>query len=178
MNDPAPRLSANPYLGDAVLGGIDGCVTTFAVVAGAVGGGLGGRVIVILGMANLLADGFSMAVSNYQGRQVASEQAAARAAETAGHHAGHPARAGLATFAAFLVVGFLPLLPFVLPMSPGEAFTASAVLTGVAFFGVGLLKGLALGRTPLRSGFGTLLLGGAAAGIAYGVGALLGQVAG
>jgi len=55
------------YLGDAVLGGIDGCVTTFAVVAGAVGGNLSTGVIVILGFANLLADGFSMGVSNYLG---------------------------------------------------------------------------------------------------------------
>ena len=55
------------YLGDAVLGGIDGCVTTFAVVAGAVGGGFPSIVVVVLGFANLLADGFSMAVSNYQG---------------------------------------------------------------------------------------------------------------
>ena len=54
------------HVGDAVLGGIDGCVTTFAIVAGASGGGLSIAVIVILGFANLLADGFSMAVSNYQ----------------------------------------------------------------------------------------------------------------
>src|SRR5678815_4836698 len=55
------------YLGDAVLGGIDGCVTTFAVVAGAVGGGLPPGVVIILGFANLIADGFSMGVSNYLG---------------------------------------------------------------------------------------------------------------
>lgn len=54
------------YLGDAVLGAIDGCVTTLAVVAGAIGGGFSNVVVIILGMANLLADGFSMAVSNYQ----------------------------------------------------------------------------------------------------------------
>ena len=62
------RLNARPghgRLGDAVLGGIDGCVTTFAVVAGAAGGGLPDTVIVVLGVANLLADGFSMAASNY-----------------------------------------------------------------------------------------------------------------
>jgi VIT1/CCC1 family predicted Fe2+/Mn2+ transporter len=53
------------YLSDAVLGGIDGCVTTFAIVAGAVGGALSGKIIVMLGLANLLADGFSMAASNY-----------------------------------------------------------------------------------------------------------------
>ncbi len=53
-------------LGDAVLGAIDGTVTTFAVVAGVIGGGLSPGVALILGFANLLADGFSMAVSNYQ----------------------------------------------------------------------------------------------------------------
>ena len=52
------------YLGDAVLGGVDGCVTTFAVVAGAAGAGFPSLVIVVLGVANLLADGLSMAVSN------------------------------------------------------------------------------------------------------------------
>ncbi|KMQ50836.1 Integral membrane protein [Chitinispirillum alkaliphilum] len=53
------------YIGDAVLGGIDGCVTTFAVAAGSMGGGLSVTVIIILGLANLLADGFSMAASNF-----------------------------------------------------------------------------------------------------------------
>ena len=55
------------YLGDAVLGAIDGTVTTFAVVAGVMGAGFSGVVVIILGFANLLADGFSMAVSNYLG---------------------------------------------------------------------------------------------------------------
>lgn len=59
------RPTDHSYLSDAVLGGIDGCVTTFAVVAGAIGGRLSGEIIVILGLANLLADGFSMAASNY-----------------------------------------------------------------------------------------------------------------
>ncbi len=60
------RQAANRgHLSDWVLGGIDGCVTTFAVVAGAVGGSLSTKIIVVLGLANLLADGFSMAASNY-----------------------------------------------------------------------------------------------------------------
>lgn len=51
---------------DAVLGGIDGCVTTFAVVSGAAGAGFSPGVAVVLGFANLIADGFSMAISNYE----------------------------------------------------------------------------------------------------------------
>lgn len=52
-------------LGDFVLGAIDGTVTTFAIVAGVAGAGLTQGVAVILGLANVFADGFSMAVSNY-----------------------------------------------------------------------------------------------------------------
>ena len=54
-----------PYLGEFVYGGMDGCVTTFAVVAGAVGAGLDSSIIIILGFANLLADGFAMSVGAY-----------------------------------------------------------------------------------------------------------------
>lgn len=53
------------YLGEFVYGGIDGSITTFAVVAGAVGAGLDTSIILILGFANLLADGFSMSVGAY-----------------------------------------------------------------------------------------------------------------
>jgi len=53
-------------ISDAVLGAIDGCVTTFAIVAGAVGAGFSASVALIMGFANLFADGFSMAVSNYE----------------------------------------------------------------------------------------------------------------
>lgn len=53
------------YLGDFVLGAIDGTVTTFAVVAGVAGADIPPRIAVILGLANVIADGFSMAVGNY-----------------------------------------------------------------------------------------------------------------
>jgi len=55
------------YIRDWVYGGIDGAVTTFAIVAGVVGAALSTKVVLILGLANLLADGFSMAASNYSG---------------------------------------------------------------------------------------------------------------
>ena len=64
------RLSAGPrvhYLRDWIYGGIDGAVTTFAIVSGAVGADLSGGVVVVLGVANLFADGLSMAAGNYSG---------------------------------------------------------------------------------------------------------------
>ena len=54
-----------PYVHDIVLGGNDGIVTTFAVVAGTVGADLPDGVIIILGLANILADGISMATGVY-----------------------------------------------------------------------------------------------------------------
>lgn len=53
------------YLGDFVLGAVDGTVTTFAIVAGVAGAGLSSGIAIVLGLANVVADGFSMAVSNY-----------------------------------------------------------------------------------------------------------------
>lgn len=53
------------YISEFVYGGIDGAITTFAVVAGAEGASLGIQVVVILGLANLIADGFSMSVGNF-----------------------------------------------------------------------------------------------------------------
>jgi len=66
----AKRLEKGPsvnYLRDWIYGGIDGAVTTFAIMAGVVGAELSAGVVLVLGVANLVADGFSMAASNYAG---------------------------------------------------------------------------------------------------------------
>jgi VIT1/CCC1 family predicted Fe2+/Mn2+ transporter len=71
------RLGTNPrqsYLRDWVYGGIDGAVTTFAVAAGVAGANLSPQIVLILGFANLLADGFSMAVANYSSSKTEGEQ--------------------------------------------------------------------------------------------------------
>lgn len=75
------RLSHGPkhnYLRDFIYGAIDGAITTFAIVAGVAGAGLSSGVVIILGIANLLADGFSMAVSNFLGTR-ADHQLGAKA---------------------------------------------------------------------------------------------------
>ncbi|MFN2420604.1 MAG: VIT1/CCC1 transporter family protein [Gemmatimonadota bacterium] len=83
----------------------------------------------------------------------------------------NPMRAGAATFAAFLVVGLVPLVPFLVPGLPSEQmFLASAIATGIAFLFVGLGKGWVLDRPLACAGLETLLTGGAAAVLAYLVG--------
>ena len=72
----AERLERGPesvYLKDFIYGAIDGAVTTFAVVAGVAGAGLSSGVVIVLGLANLVADGFSMAVSNYLGTRAENQ---------------------------------------------------------------------------------------------------------
>jgi VIT1/CCC1 family predicted Fe2+/Mn2+ transporter len=224
------RPPATSYVRDFVYGAIDGAVTTVAVVAGAAGASLESRVVVIMGLANLFADGFSMAVSNYLGTR-AEEQQRQIARRSEERHIelypegereeirqlfaakgfegedleravgvitsdrerwidmmmreelgfasddGSATRSALATFAAFLTIGAIPLLPFLVnlafPGTFGVPFAAAAILTGVAFALVGTLKALVIGQSLWRGAFETVALGGAAAAVAYVVGVLL-----
>lgn len=72
----AERLASTPtsHVSDWVLGAVDGVITTFAIVAGVVGAGLAAGVVVVLGVANLLADGLSMAASRFLGAQADVER--------------------------------------------------------------------------------------------------------
>ena len=82
------RLEASPehqYLGDFIYGAIDGAVTTFAVVAGVAGAKLSSTIVIILGLANLIGDGFSMAVGNYLGTK-ADKELVEKARKTEAHH--------------------------------------------------------------------------------------------
>ena len=71
------RLATEPrhtYLRDWVYGGIDGAVTTFAIVSGVMGAELPPGIVLVLGVANLVADGFSMAASNYAGTRTERDE--------------------------------------------------------------------------------------------------------
>ena len=64
------RLRRGPrhsHLRDFLYGAIDGVVTTFAVGSGVAGADLSSGIVVVLGLAKLIADGFSMAARNYLG---------------------------------------------------------------------------------------------------------------
>ena len=103
---------ARHYIRELIYGANDGIITTFAVVAGVAGGGLSLNVVLVCGVANLFADGLSMAVGNYL--SIRSHESVL---ETRGlpEEEAHPTRHGLATFLAFVAAGALPLLPYLLP---------------------------------------------------------------
>lgn len=166
------------YLKDFIYGSVDGAVTTFAVVSGVEGAGLPSRIVIILGLANLLADGFSMAIGNYLGTKAEIEQRQheGRALEKTARQV-NPIHAGGVTLISFILVGILPLMTFLINWVAGETiddpFLWSLLLTGLALFGIGTVKTRFVGMTWYRGGVETLLIGGAAAAVAYGIGYLL-----
>ena len=82
-----------------------------------------------------------------------------------------PRRAALTTFAAFLSVGALPLLPYAIPgLGSHVQFLTSLGLAGIVFLIIGMLKSVVYGLPALRLGFRTLIMGTAAAGPAFATG--------
>lgn len=218
------------YLRDFVYGAIDGAVTSFAIVSAVAGAGLSTGVILVLGLANLIGDGFSMAASNFLGTKTDQElRDKARRTEDQHitlHPAGEreeirqifaqkgfagqelervvdvitadrgrwidtmlveelrlplegpaPLRAATTTLGAFVLIGSIPLLPFwigwLTPWTLGDPYVASIAMTGAAFAVVGAAKSRFVDESAIRAAVETLLVGGGAAGIAYGIGLLL-----
>jgi VIT1/CCC1 family predicted Fe2+/Mn2+ transporter len=172
------------YLGEFVYGATDGTVTTFAVVAGSVGAGLNSKVIVILGFANLIADGFSMGASAYLSakseRDLKIKQHIEHGGRVEDHkHSETPLEDGLMTFGAFSIVGLVPFLLYVidvvlnLGISTDKLFIFSSILTGLTFIAIGLLKALVTKTKPWRAALETFALGSVAAVLAYVLGFLL-----
>lgn len=154
------------YLRDAVFGANDGVVTTFAVVAGSAGAMLGSSVVLILGFANLFADGFSMAAGTYLG--VKSEIEFEESGGSSKQHEGSPVKHGVVTFISFNLAGLIPLMPFLFKLE--HALAISTVLVGLTLFGVGLMRGAYTKKHAFISGVEVLLVGGFAAIVAYGIG--------
>lgn len=168
------NLFHKKYLGEFVYGAMDGTVTTFAVVAGSIGAALSPQIVLILGFANLFADGFSMAASNYLSTKSKND--------LLNLSAENPLKTGLATFISFVIVGFIPLFSFVFSPLNGtlrqNAFLASIILTAFAFFLIGWVKGKISGKNKFTSSLESLVIGLLAAGIAYGVGVFLKSISG
>jgi VIT1/CCC1 family predicted Fe2+/Mn2+ transporter len=222
----AARLDARNDSGrlrDAIFGGIDGTVTTFAIVAGVQGAGLPASIVVALGLANVLADGFSMAAGNYAGIKAVADdrrrlwaveerhirenpqgerdelaqilarkglsgdvlqQATAMISANKEQWIGmmmseeyglspvddRPLGAAVVIFVAFVLAGMLPMLPYLVGLTP--AFSWSIGIAGLTFFGIGTIKSRWSLAPWWRSGLETLLIGGVAAGMAFVVGGL------
>jgi VIT1/CCC1 family predicted Fe2+/Mn2+ transporter len=163
------------HIGDLVFGANDGIVTTFAVVSGVTGASLSPRIAIILGVANLVADGFAMGAGNYLGmrsEQEYQQSVAGQVREGHIHAVGH----GAAIFLAFVLAGSVPLIPFL--FVPGDSmFLISCMATGATLFAVGSLRTLVTRGRWFLSGLEMLLVGSVAAVAAYLVGHFLRRLA-
>jgi len=80
--DEKHRTGSGKYIKSIVYGGLDGTITTFAVIAGVAGASLSSGIVLIMGLANLLADGLSMSIGDYLSSKSETEyQATERARE-------------------------------------------------------------------------------------------------
>ncbi len=222
------------YIGEFIYGGIDGSVTTFAVVAGAAGAQLDSAIVIILGFANLIADGFAMSVGSYlstksekenyekherieywevdnlpeKEREEVREIYQAKGFEgelleqvvdkitedkdrwvdvmmkeelEMSRESKSPFKMGLVTFISFLVMGFIPLIVYVIDYTLGfsaDMFLYSSVMTFAIFVLIGYAKSFVTNSNKIRSVLETVFLGGSAAVLAYFVGDLLEKMIG
>lgn len=162
-----PATGPGHYLRDIVLGANDGIVTTMAVLSASVGASLSPRVAIILGLANLAADGFSMGVGNYLSLKSDLKQ------RGEDERAEHASRHGVATFFAFIAAGGVPLVAYLLPgVAVSARFAFSVGLAAAALALVGAWRASFVREARWRSIAEVMLIGGIATAVAYAVGRL------
>lgn len=139
-------IENNSFNSEIVYGGVDGLITTFAIIAGSVGANFSNNVIIVLGFASILADGFSMGISSFLAERMKVTQK-------------HPYMVGLTTFISFVILGSLPMIPYLLESN--EAFYYAVSILLVTLFGLGYLKGHWI------NGLETMVIGGITVFIAF-----------
>lgn len=148
-------------LNSVVLSANDGIVTTFAVVAGSLGASLSPTVVIILGFANLFADGVSMSSGVYLGLKSELEFGKATVGDK-------PLKNALITLLSFVFFGFIPLISYVFKFE--NSFLISTILVGIALMSVGYLRSFFSTKKPIVVMLENLFIGGLAASVAYFVG--------
>ena len=155
------------YLPSVVYGGSDGAVSYFSLMAGAYGAGLPLKMIIAIGVSNVLADAFSMASADYLSED--SKVTIDKKEEML---------SSLLTFISFSILGIFPIIPTLYAyfnnMSDTkisfEVFIASSILTIIAFSFIGYLRGKVLGRSKARSILQSIFICSVSAIVAYFVG--------
>lgn len=151
------------FLRDFVFAADDGIITTFAVVAGSLGASLSPKIVLILGAANLLADGFAIASGNYLA--VKSEEEYEDAEDKSQSHYHSPLPHSFITFFSFVTVGLITLVPYIAGFK--NSFYLSSILVLVCLFAVGSIRTKFTKKKWFLGGIEMVLIGGSAAVVAY-----------
>jgi VIT1/CCC1 family predicted Fe2+/Mn2+ transporter len=156
------------FLKDVVFSASDGIVTTFAIVTGSIGASLPTHVVLILGFANLFADGVSMAAGNYIGTKSETEYEKSKGDK---NKEGAPFLHAIVTYISFCLAGFVPLIPYVFRLEPYVPL--SILLVGSTLFFVGSIRSKMIGTNIFKGGLEMMVVGGFAASVAFVVGYFL-----
>jgi VIT1/CCC1 family predicted Fe2+/Mn2+ transporter len=158
------------YIRDLIYGASDGVITTFAVVAGVTGGTLQPAAVLVLGAANLFADGLSMGVGNYLG--IRSDERV-REAQQLPELEAFPMKHGVATLLAFIAGGIVPLVPYAGFGVAADRFVWSTALSLGLLFIVGAARSRIGAGHWWANGLEMLGLGTIVGAVAYGTGAFV-----
>ena len=135
-------------LSEFIYGGMDGVITTVAIIAGIMGANIAPKYALVLGLASLFADGFSMGISRYNSIVDIEKTNIS------------PFVSGLATFISFVLIGSIPLLPFMfIPLQKEEFIQKWMIICSViALLLIGVIKGIYT-HSLLKSTTEVLLIG-------------------
>lgn len=163
------------WLNLAVFGANDGIITTFAVVAGVAGAKLSPSIVLVLGMANIAADGLSMTLGNYLGEK--SENRLSELGRQKIKHLNVIKNSGV-IFLSFMIAGLIPLLPYffsLFGMNFGvlSQLQVSVFATLLGLFIVGSMRTFLTKGSWWKNGFEVLAVGSIAAVVAYFTGAFI-----
>lgn len=157
------------FLKEIMYGGMDGIVTTFAVVAGFSGANSGNlalssSLVLLFGFANLFADATSMGLGNFL---------SVRSDNANNHKRQKPALTSIATFLSFLAFGFIPLVPYLIFDSTNKnLFLESLLFTIIALVFLAVVRSKVTHEKPISVIIEVLLIGGTASLVAYFVGTM------
>lgn len=164
------------YLPEFVYGSVDGVVTTVAIVTAAVGAGLSSTVIFILGLANVLADAWSMGSSEYLS-SISESQMNPEDYDGDEESDKTPLSKGIVTFVSFVAIGLLPVIPFlitvIVPSFKGTDIYVALFAALGAFILIGYIGARVTQSSRLTNIVRTVIVGTIAAGISFLVGHLL-----
>ena len=150
---------------DQIFGATDGTISTLAVVAGVSGANVSNFIILIAGASAMLAEAISMGFSSYISTKVKEDILVARRGRSDGEK---PVSEGITFWLATLGGGFVPIIPFLLPIR--AHLIVSVILSMVFLFSIGAYAGKATGTPWLKKGLQTAAIGLVAAAITYAVG--------
>lgn len=146
-----------PFISEFIYGGMDGIITTIAIISSVMGANISTQYALVLGMANVLSDGFSMGISRFNSL-----------VDLQKGNKYYPYYSAFFTFVFFVIMGSIPLIPFLFVSLQNETMMQNMLLCFglLAFVIIGTIKGIYT-KKIVKSLIEVILIGSLGAFIAF-----------